>query len=290
MKKILVGLFALVLCLSSFKGMAQETKIPLSVSLLGDSYVKDYVSLFKSIVLMRTDLSSNKGKFSSTKEMAEYVNSFLTKESDFGGCNDEQLKIATAAVENNNSSNAKIGDMQISDWGKSVLFDINNSTQQISADFDFSENLSTYSKKLQTAKVSDNEYKIVAYFILALEANYQLLLLDKPEGEVGYNSNSSDYVAYTYSNSNNSLFYNNEMQNEFLRNSPNKNGIQLINIESKGFWSMLKCAAGITGGAILGGLAGAAVGTVTLPLLGTVSGTIVGFYGGALAGGAASCG
>lgn len=43
------------------------------------------------------------------------------------------------------------------------------------------------------------------------------------------------------------------------------------------------------GGAVLGGLAGAAVETVTLPFVGTVSGTAVGFWGGALTGMAASC-
>lgn len=54
-------------------------------------------------------------------------------------------------------------------------------------------------------------------------------------------------------------------------------------------WGSVKCAAGIVGGAVLGGIAGAAVGTVTLPLIGTVSGTAVGFYGGGLAGMAAAC-
>lgn len=59
-----------------------------------------------------------------------------------------------------------------------------------------------------------------------------------------------------------------------------------------------KCAAGIAGGATTGattvGLAGASVGTVTLPLVGTVGGGVVGAVGGGvgggLTGGATFCG
>ncbi|MCS4486102.1 hypothetical protein [Staphylococcus americanisciuri] len=47
-----------------------------------------------------------------------------------------------------------------------------------------------------------------------------------------------------------------------------------------------KCVSGIAGGAITGGttlgLAGAGVGTVTLPIVGTVSGGVVGAVGGAV--------
>jgi len=50
----------------------------------------------------------------------------------------------------------------------------------------------------------------------------------------------------------------------------------------------IKCAAGTLGGAILGGLAGAAAGSV-VPVLGTFWGGVAGIVGGALSGGAASC-
>ncbi|HEY9047494.1 MAG TPA: hypothetical protein VIN08_16425 [Ohtaekwangia sp.] len=58
----------------------------------------------------------------------------------------------------------------------------------------------------------------------------------------------------------------------------------------KGWWPCWgKCAAGILGGAGTGaltfGLAGAAVGTVTLPVIGTVSAGAVGAIGGAITGG-----
>lgn len=50
-----------------------------------------------------------------------------------------------------------------------------------------------------------------------------------------------------------------------------------------------KCIAGIAGGAVTGGttlgLAGAGVGTVTLPVIGTVGGGVVGAVGGAVGGG-----
>ncbi|MBY7665338.1 hypothetical protein FNK43_11075 [Staphylococcus agnetis] len=50
-----------------------------------------------------------------------------------------------------------------------------------------------------------------------------------------------------------------------------------------------KCVSGIAGGAVTGGttlgLAGAGVGTVTLPLIGTVGGGVVGAVGGAVGGG-----
>lgn len=66
----------------------------------------------------------------------------------------------------------------------------------------------------------------------------------------------------------------------------------------KGWWkSWGRCVAGTLGGALTGagtlGLAGAAIGTVTLPVVGTVSagavGAIVGGVGGGLTGAAASC-
>lgn len=50
-----------------------------------------------------------------------------------------------------------------------------------------------------------------------------------------------------------------------------------------------KCVSGIAGGAVTGGttlgLAGAGVGTVTIPVIGTVSGGVVGAVGGAVGGG-----
>lgn len=52
-----------------------------------------------------------------------------------------------------------------------------------------------------------------------------------------------------------------------------------------GWW---KCLAGVTGGAILGGLTGAAAGSV-LPALGTTAGGVIGAIGGALAGAGSSC-
>lgn len=51
---------------------------------------------------------------------------------------------------------------------------------------------------------------------------------------------------------------------------------------------LLNCAAGILGGAILGGLTGAAAGSV-VPFLGTTAGGIWGIIGGGLSGGAAAC-
>ncbi|WP_419869252.1 hypothetical protein [Chryseobacterium sp. CT-SW4] len=69
-------------------------------------------------------------------------------------------------------------------------------------------------------------------------------------------------------------------------------------VSKKGWWgSWGKCAAGILGGAVTGagtlGLAGAAVGTVALPVVGTVSagavGAIAGAVGGGLTGAATFC-
>ncbi len=50
----------------------------------------------------------------------------------------------------------------------------------------------------------------------------------------------------------------------------------------------LRCAAGIVGGALLGGLEGASAGSV-VPVIGTVGGGIIGIIGGGLVGGAAAC-
>lgn len=62
---------------------------------------------------------------------------------------------------------------------------------------------------------------------------------------------------------------------------------------TKGFWNsawnVIKCVGGTAGSAGLGAIAGAAVGTVTLPLVGTVSGTALGGWSGALVGVASFC-
>ncbi|HMJ47701.1 MAG TPA: hypothetical protein VK498_10235 [Ferruginibacter sp.] len=55
------------------------------------------------------------------------------------------------------------------------------------------------------------------------------------------------------------------------------------------FWRGVKCGLGTAGGAVLGGIAGAGAGTITLPLIGTISGASAGFISGAAAGAAASC-
>lgn len=58
---------------------------------------------------------------------------------------------------------------------------------------------------------------------------------------------------------------------------------------SGGWWNDWgKCAFGTAGGAILGGLTGAAAGS-SVPALGTGAGAIIGAIGGGLAGAAASC-
>ena len=51
----------------------------------------------------------------------------------------------------------------------------------------------------------------------------------------------------------------------------------------------IKCGLGVVGGALTGGVAGGAVGTVTLPFFGTVSGAAAGFWGGAATGAATFC-
>jgi len=84
---------------------------------------------------------------------------------------------------------------------------------------------------------------------------------------------------------------------EILDNSKS-NKINLSNKTESGWWSSWgKCAASILGGAITGGvslgIAGAAVGTVTVPIIGTVAlgvvGAIGGVIGGGLTGAAAGC-
>ena len=76
-----------------------------------------------------------------------------------------------------------------------------------------------------------------------------------------------------------------------------KSGIEIRAVSAYTFFGVGKCLTGVGGGVIAGGttggLGGAAVGTVTLPLVGTVSGGAVGLIGGAVGGGltgaAASC-
>ena len=51
----------------------------------------------------------------------------------------------------------------------------------------------------------------------------------------------------------------------------------------------IRCGLGVVGGAVTTGIAGSALGTVTLPIIGTVSGATIGFWGGAAAGAAEYC-
>ncbi|WP_267248357.1 Blp family class II bacteriocin [Streptococcus sp. Marseille-Q5986] len=62
--------------------------------------------------------------------------------------------------------------------------------------------------------------------------------------------------------------------------------VMLSNIEGGGW---IKCGLGVVGGALTTGIAGSAVGTVTLPIIGTVSGAAVDFWGGAATGAATFC-
>lgn len=62
---------------------------------------------------------------------------------------------------------------------------------------------------------------------------------------------------------------------------------ELLSTVEGGGW--VKCGLGTAGGALTGGVAGGAVGTVTLPILGTVSGAAAGFWGGAATGAASFC-
>ena len=61
---------------------------------------------------------------------------------------------------------------------------------------------------------------------------------------------------------------------------------ELSTVEGGGW---VKCGLGTVGSALTGGVAGATVGTVTLPIFGTVSGTAAGFWGGAATGAATFC-
>lgn len=67
----------------------------------------------------------------------------------------------------------------------------------------------------------------------------------------------------------------------------------LFEPQSRGVWETVtkyaKCIAGTAGSAGLCILSGAAVGTVTLPIIGTVSGATLGGYSGALVGAATFC-
>ncbi|HEK22317.1 MULTISPECIES: hypothetical protein [unclassified Mucilaginibacter] len=64
---------------------------------------------------------------------------------------------------------------------------------------------------------------------------------------------------------------------------------QMQDINGGGWWSSWgKCAAGIVGGAGIGGLGGAAAGSA-VPVLGTGAGAVVGVIAGGLSGAAAAC-
>jgi hypothetical protein len=74
----------------------------------------------------------------------------------------------------------------------------------------------------------------------------------------------------------------------YLKNNQSSFGV--YGNKCDGWWGCWgKCAAGIVGGVLTGGLGGAAVGSV-VPVLGTAWGAAIGVVGGGLTGAAASCG
>ena len=76
------------------------------------------------------------------------------------------------------------------------------------------------------------------------------------------------------------------MMNTMVKQFEVTDEVMLSNIEGGGW---IKCGLGVVGGALTGGVAGGAVGTVTLPFFGTVSGAAAGFWGGGATGAATFC-
>lgn len=135
---------------------------------------------------------------------------------------------------------------------------------------------STQQKSGKIVKINDNTARIDLHknISYSIDENRQATLKDN-------NTNKTEVLpSHTKDKNGNdvSLVY---FENDGKLGVYAQNAVQLRGVG--------KCLSGIAGGAVTGsttlGLAGAGVGTVTLPLVGTVSGGIVGAVGGAVGGG-----
>lgn len=143
----------------------------------------------------------------------------------------------------------------------------------IDSELDESENLMSFNEKL-----NDIELEILGSNLSEQEKAFlsvQIITL----------KTSLNFVATNFD-----LFDSEEYSINERRNRPRPAYQQLV--EDDLWWNVWgKCAASIAGGAITTGttglLGGAAVGTITLPVIGTVSGAAVGAIGGAIGGGLA---
>lgn len=204
-------------------------------------------------------------------------------------------------IENRNLSEENLGKLFIQKAKRNGLriIEINNDEPLVrssSEEATFSSEYWAFSDEIKDAKnfLSEEEYK---NNLLNLKKNIinsdisqeeKQLLVDN----IGFMVAFVDWMGTLESQYTNKLL---SVKTRGLQPDDQKSGDQQ---KCDGWWSCWgKCVAGTLGGAITGGatlgVAGAAIGTVTVPVIGTISagavGAVAGAIGGGLTGAAASC-
>jgi hypothetical protein len=254
MKKLFFLLLAGVTISFSY---AQKTKAPGCITKLGEPYITNFLSLTANLQTIEKDLYAKKGQFRDMTSLLDY------SYSKYAGLAGQKYTIDKPAILSNLSKINRgatnypgiINSSNVSSQLKAILNPIIAGAITIQNDADLNNLLETYSNSINNYGLNSQEKETLKQFIVGYYANYVVLI----------NSN-------------------------FLKDKMGgAGGIT----EERRWWQVLlgavQCALGTVGGALVGGVSGAAAGTVTLPVIGTVSGLLIGVWGGAMAGAAASC-
>lgn len=277
------------MCLLVSYSFGQSTSIPRGISILGEPYIENFLSLKVNLQEIERDLYSKKGQFADVSALVDYS---CNKYSELTGstCDVDKapiIEVLSQMEPGGANYTSLVSNLNVSETLKELLNGIISDAIAIQNDTDFDSFLERYSSSINSYELNEQERELLKQFIVGYYANYEVII----------NSNTlRDAVVaaeQTASIPNISFYSNSELSFEGGLSNVQITEQTVNDLTFRRWWEVVlkaaQCALGTSGGALVGGVGGAAVGTVVLPIVGTVSGAAVGFWGGAMAGAAASC-